>query len=101
LSYPSQFISELERVCKPGGRILVVTWCHRVLEAGEKALRPDEQTLLDNICDAYYLPAWCSVADYATIADGLALKNIKVRWCYQASYGSTGLGLRVYGSTGV
>jgi tocopherol O-methyltransferase len=32
-----------------------------VLEEGEAALPADEQFLLDRICDAYYLPAWCSV----------------------------------------
>jgi hypothetical protein len=35
-----------------------------VLEEGEKALPDREQKLLDRICDAYYLPAWCSIADY-------------------------------------
>lgn len=25
----AQFINELTRVCKPGGKILIVTWCHR------------------------------------------------------------------------
>ena len=29
--------------------------------------------LLDRICDAYYLPAWCSVADYARIAEDAGL----------------------------
>ena len=24
-----QFVAELARVCKPGGKILMVTWCHR------------------------------------------------------------------------
>lgn len=41
-----------------------VTWCHRVLAPGEASLTEDEQSLLDRICEAYYLPAWCSVADY-------------------------------------
>lgn len=36
-----------------------VTWCHRVLDEGEAGLRPEEQSLLDRICEAYYLPAWC------------------------------------------
>ena len=33
----------------------------------------DEQALLDRICEAYYLPAWCSVADYKRLfeAEGL------------------------------
>ena len=36
----------------------------RVLSPGEAALKPEEQSLLDRICEAYYLPAWCSIADY-------------------------------------
>jgi tocopherol O-methyltransferase len=73
-----QFIAELTRVCKPGGRILIVTWCHRVLEAGETALKPDEEALLKDICSAYYLPAWCSIADYARIAEsnGLTVRTL-------------------------
>ena len=69
----TQFVNELTRVCAPGGRVLIVTWCHRVLRDGEKTLPPDEQFLLDRICDAYYLPAWCSVADYARIAEDAGL----------------------------
>lgn len=57
-------MGELARVCAPDGRIIIVTWCHRVLAPGETELRPEEQSLLDRICEAYYLPAWCSVADY-------------------------------------
>ena len=38
--------------------------CRRNLAPGEAALRPEEQALLDRICEAYYLPAWCSVVDY-------------------------------------
>lgn len=60
----SRFVKELARVCAPGGRVIVVTWCHRVLAPGEAGLSPDERALLDRICEAYYLPAWCSVADY-------------------------------------
>lgn len=41
-----------------------MTWCHRVLQPDEPSLKPAERMLLDKICDAYYLPAWCSVADY-------------------------------------
>lgn len=50
----------------PGGAVIVVTWCHRVLGPGE-ALREEETDLLDRICEAYYLPAWCSVADYEAL----------------------------------
>jgi tocopherol O-methyltransferase len=59
-----KFVGELARVCAPGGRVIIVTWCHRVLHATEPSLKEDEQRLLDEICDAYYLPQWCSIADY-------------------------------------
>jgi hypothetical protein len=70
-----RFVGELARVCAPGGRVIIVTWCHRVLAPGEAGLRPEEQSLLDRICEAYYLPAWCSVADYQRLfeANGLTV----------------------------
>lgn len=36
----------------------------RVLKPGEMGLSGKEQALLDRICEAYYLPAWCSIDDY-------------------------------------
>ena len=45
-----KFVGELSRVCAPGGTVIVVTWCHRVLKEGE-ALSPSEQSLLDRICE--------------------------------------------------
>ncbi len=155
-----RFVGELARVCEPGGRIIIVTWCHRCagwrqgaasdvpqhaqvmrgaclhacaglaqlgwhskrtlrphgcrithracgssrasgtcgaharqaaaltrgrlrrsraaprarnLRPGEEGLTADEQALLDRICEAYYLPAWCSEDDYRRIcrAQGL------------------------------
>lgn len=72
------FVKELARVCCPGGRVVVVTWCHRVLEQGEASLREDEQKLLDDICDAYYLPAWCSVAEYEALFAANGLTDIRI-----------------------
>lgn len=43
LSLPlPQFMSEMLRVAMPGGKIILVTWCHRPLKAGEQ-LAPNEQ----------------------------------------------------------
>lgn len=69
-----QFVGELARVAAPGGTIIIVTWCHRDLLPSETSLTPDEVKLLDKICDAYYLPAWCSAADYVKIAESLSLQ---------------------------
>lgn len=35
----AQFVGELARVCAPGGRVIVVTWCHRCAQSyGERVL---------------------------------------------------------------
>jgi len=62
-----QFVNELFRVATPGGRIIIVTWCHRDLELGETSLKKSEQRLLAAINRAYYLPKWCSVSDYVKL----------------------------------
>lgn len=80
-----KFVSELARVCAPGGNVIVVTWCHRVLRPGE-SLTPDEAALLDRICEAYYLPAWCSVADYQKLFEEHGLEDIQTRdWSEEVS----------------
>lgn len=43
------FVNELVRVTKPGGRILIVTWCHRELNSGETQLASWENKLLNRI----------------------------------------------------
>ena len=68
------FVRELQRVCRPGGRIIVVTWCHRDTPP---MLRPAEQRLLDAVCRCYYLPEWCSVADYVSVMGKLGLRGIR------------------------
>ncbi|KAL0347199.1 UNVERIFIED_CONTAM: putative tocopherol O-methyltransferase, chloroplastic [Sesamum calycinum] len=73
----TKFVNELARVAAPGGRIIIVTWCHRDLSPSEESLRPEEKQLLKKICDAYYLPAWCSTADYVKLLQSLSLEDIK------------------------
>jgi tocopherol O-methyltransferase len=72
-----RFVSELARVATPGGRVIVVTWCHRVLSPGENKLNDDEVDLLRRINDAYYLPEWCSVADYESLFKAAGLTDVK------------------------
>lgn len=72
-----QFVSELARVCKPGGRVIVVAWCHRDLQPGEASLLPFEERLLDRINRAYYLPRWCSGADYERLAGEFGMEEIQ------------------------
>ena len=77
------FINELFRVAMPGGRIIIVTWCHRDLEEGENGLTRKEQKLLAKINRAYYLPRWCSVDDYVKLLESHGATDIKREdWSY-------------------
>lgn len=72
-----QFVNELCRVSAPGGRIIIVTWCHRNLAEGETDLKRWENRLLNRINVAYYLPRWCSVDDYVKLLTKSGLEDIK------------------------
>ncbi|GAV83051.1 Methyltransf_23 domain-containing protein [Cephalotus follicularis] len=73
----TKFINELARVAAPGATIIIVTWCHRDLTPSEESLQTWEKELLDKICNAYYLPAWCSTSDYVKLLDSFGLLDVK------------------------
>ena len=78
-----QFVSELFRVATPGGRIIIVTWCHRDLQPNETSLTPSELRLLRRINRAYYLPQWCSVQDYVNIMTDKGATDVRREdWSY-------------------
>lgn len=72
-----KFVGELARVAAPGATIIIVTWCHRDLAPSEQCLNLEEQKLLSKICDSFFLPAWCSTADYVGLLKSLSLEDIK------------------------
>lgn len=61
--------SSLKVACKQ----LALLYC-RNLEAGERTLSNEEQQVLDRICEAYYLPAWCSINDYKQLFEAEGMK---------------------------
>ena len=78
-----KFVNELYRVATPGGRVIIVTWCHRDLEDGENSLAKKEEKLLARINRAYYLPRWCSVQDYVDLLEAKGAVGIKREdWSY-------------------
>jgi len=78
-----QFVNELFRVAVPGGRIIIVTWCHRDLDPGESSLTKKELKLLKAINRAYYLPEWCSVDDYVKLLEKNGATDVRREdWSY-------------------
>ncbi|KAK4776594.1 hypothetical protein SAY86_005282 [Trapa natans] len=72
-----KFVNELVRVAAPGSTIIIVTWCHRELAEAEDTLQPWEKELLDKICQAYFLPSWCSAADYVKLLQSFSVEDIR------------------------
>ncbi len=70
-----QFLQECYRVLKPGGTLIMVTWCHRPTDG--VPLTADEQKHLEDIYRVYCLPYVISLPEYEEIARQLGLQNIR------------------------
>ncbi len=76
-----QFLQECYRVLRPGGRLLMATWCHR-----PGSLSPLDYLHLQAIYFVYYLPYIISLPEYITIAQGLGLTQIQTdEWSQQVA----------------
>ena len=71
-----QFLQTCYRVLKPGGTLLMATWCHRPTTA-QTPLTPDEQRHLANLYRVYCLPYVISLPEYEAIAQSLNFQNIQ------------------------
>ncbi len=69
-----KFLSECYRVLKPGGTMIVVTWCHRPLDT---PLTSEEQKHLEEIYRVYCLPYVISLPQYEEIARQLPLNDLR------------------------
>lgn len=70
------FLQECYRVLKPGGTLMLATWCHRPTEEPWGRLMEAEQKQLQEIYQLYHLPYVISLPEYETIATGLNFGNI-------------------------
>ncbi len=71
----SQFLQECYRVLKPGGRLLLVTWCHRPL--ADRPLTTAEQHHLAKLYRVYCLPYVISLPEYEAIAQTLGFQSVR------------------------
>lgn len=72
-----QFLRECDRVLKPGGTLLMATWCHRPTAPPHTPLTADEQKHLEDIYRVYCLPYVISLPEYEAIAQSLSLQSIR------------------------
>jgi tocopherol O-methyltransferase len=70
-----QFLQECYRVLKPGGKLILVTWCHRPID--DSPLTAEELNLLAEIYRVYCLPYVISLPEYEAIAHKLPLQNVR------------------------
>jgi tocopherol O-methyltransferase len=71
----TQFLHECYRVLKPGGTLILATWCHR--ETDQQALTQQEQAHLEQIYRVYCLPYVISLSNYAVITEELGFEAIR------------------------
>jgi len=70
----TKFMRECYRVLKPGGTLIMVTWCHRPLDT---PLTADERKHLQEIYRVYCLPYVISLPEYEAIAHLVGWQNIR------------------------
>jgi len=63
-----KYVQEMARVLKPGGRLVIATWCQRDLKEGQE-FTPKERKTLDYLYGEWTHPYFISVQEYGRIAE--------------------------------
>jgi len=63
-----KYVQEMARVLKPGGRLVIATWCQRDLKKGEE-FNAKERKTLDYLYGEWTHPYFISVQEYGRIAE--------------------------------
>jgi len=72
----AKFLKEAYRVLKPGGMLLMATWCHRPTDSLAGELTADEKQHLAAIYRVYCLPFVISLPEYRAIARQTGFQQI-------------------------
>lgn len=72
-----KFINECYRVLKPGGKLILATWCHRSVSP-QNPLSSYEQNQLADIYRVYCLPYVLSLPEYTEIVESSGFKDLRV-----------------------
>ena len=81
------FLEECYRQLKPGGRLLMATWCHRPTDSLAGPLTASETRHLDNLYQVYHLPYVLSLPEYRALAQAAGFENLRTAdWSNQVEY---------------
>lgn len=80
----TRFLAECYRLLKPGGTLMLATWCHRPIDGEQGRLTADEVEHLSQIYQVYYLPYVISLPEYAAIAQSTGFENVQTEDWSQA-----------------
>ena len=72
----AKFLQECYRVLKPGGKMILATWCHRETDSLAGELTESEVAHLKEIYRVYCLPYVISLSEYRAIATECGFKNL-------------------------
>ena len=72
-----KFLQECYRVLKPGGMLLMATWCHRPTNSLAGELTEDEIKHLEQIYQVYCLPYVISLPEYEAIAHRCGFQHLR------------------------
>lgn len=72
-----KFLQECQRLLKPGGQLLLATWCHRPTDSLAGPLTLAERHHLEAIYQNYALPYVISLPDYVEIAETCGFSQIR------------------------
>jgi tocopherol O-methyltransferase len=72
-----KFLQECYRVLKPGGKLILATWCHRPINI-VNPLSSIETKQLQDIYRVYCLPYVISLPEYTEIVTGCGFKDLQV-----------------------
>ena len=73
----TKFLAECYRVLKPGGRMILATWCHRETNSLAGDLTQSEIAHLKEIYRVYCLPYVISLSEYRAIATECGFRDLK------------------------